>query len=416
MKALRVSPLVVFGTIAMMAGFAQAQDIEHTHLTESDTLTFDAILQQAMLQSPEYREIAARSDEAKSQKDVGRSWIAGQPSVQLEYLDDRMLTNLGQTELNYGVALPLWRPGQKSDIQALGQRYSEEASDWQRSFELDTAGKVRNSLANLHEAKTLRSLEVQATQDARELLRIVEVLFGAGEVAQLDVMRARALLLSQQRNELHADALLVDAERSYAVLTGLTVTLATPHTETRLMAEAVAPQHPLLQLLQSSIDLQDANIIKAENTAKGNPILTLGSRRQKFGANSSYENALAVSVSIPFGGKSFVSVAGRAARRAKVDAEVQYFKAMRELNAQLHEVEHQLFTLDQALPLSREQTQLSHQQWEMARAAFELGETDMSQVVIALQESRDSAKEYESMSLNYQRLITEFNQAIGVLP
>ena len=402
--------------MVMMAGPAWSQQIDHVHLSKSDTLQFDAILEQAMLQSPAYREIAARSEESKSHEGVGQSWIAGRPSAQIDYFDDRTLTNLGQTELDYGVALPLWRPGERNDMQALGQSYSNQASDWQTQFKLDTAGKLRMSLADLHEAETLLAVEQQATEDAQELLRIVETLFNAGEVAELDVMQARNLLLAQRRNELDADAMKVDAERTYAVLTGLTAAPASPHTETLVMSEEVPQDHPLLQYLQTSIDLQDANVRKAETTAKGNPTLTLGSRRQKANSFSDYENALAISISIPFGGKSFVGVAGSTARRAKVDAEVQYFTTLRDLNAQLHEVEHQLFTLDQALPLSEEQAALSRAQWDMARSAFELGETDISRVVIAMQLARASAKEFETLSMQYQRLITESNQIIGVLP
>ncbi len=400
----------------MIAASAQAQEIDHVHLSKSETLQFDAILEQAMLQSPAYREIAARDQEAKSHEGVGQSWIAGRPSAELDYLDDRSLTNLGQTELTYGVALPLWRLGERDDMQALGENYATQASDWQRQFELDTAGKLRTALADFYKAETLLALEQQATEDARELLRIVEVLFDAGELAALDVMQARNLLLTQQRNELDADAMKVDAERSYAVLTGLAVVPTKAHSETLVMSEEIAPDHPQLQYLQSSIDLQDANVRKAETSAKGSPTLTLGSRRQKANAYADYENALAISVSIPFGGKSFVSAAGSSARRAKVDAEVEYFTALRELNAQLHEVEHQLFTLDQALPLLEEQAALSAAQWEMAKNAFELGETDISRVVIALQLARSSAKEFETLSLQYQRLITESNQIIGVLP
>lgn len=402
--------------MTMMAGSAWSQEIDHVHLSKSGSLQFDAILEQAMLQSPAYRELAARSAEVKSHEDVGQSWIAGRPSAQLDYIDDRSLTNMGQTELTYGIALPLWRPGERDDMQALGQSFSAQASDWLTQFELDTAGKLRASLADFHEAETLLAVEQQATADAKELLRIVEALFDAGEVAALDVMQARNLLLAQQRNELDADAMKVDAERSYAVLTGLSVVPTSPHTETLVRSEEVTPDHPLLQYLQSSIDLQDANVRKAETTAKGNPTLTLGSRRQKASASADYENALAISVSIPFGGKSFVGAAGSAARRAKVDAEVQYFTTLRDLNAQLHEVEHQLFTLDQALPLSEEQTALSRAQWDMARSAFELGETDISRVVIAMQLARTSAKEFETLSMQYQRLITESNQIIGVLP
>ena len=406
----------MFGILATMTGAAWGQGIEHVHLSKSETLSFDAILNQAMLQSPKYREIAVRDAQAKDHKRIGQSWIAGRPSAQIDYIDDRSLTNLGQTELSYGVALPLWRPGEKKAMSALGQQYSVQSNGWQRSFELEIAGKLRTSLADLHEAETLLELEQEATTGALELLRIVEMLLNAGQVSQLDVMQARTLLLSQQRNELDSEAMLKDAERTYAVLTGLTVAPASPHTEIRVVRKTVAPTHPQLQFLQSSIDLQDSIISKAETAAKGNPVLTLGSRRMKNGANANFENALALSISIPFGGKSFVGIAGSTARRSKVDAEVQYYTALRELNAQLHEAEHQLFTLERTLPLSQEQAQLSRAQWNMASSAFELGETDLSKVVIAMQQARTSAKNFETMSMQYQRLITESNQIIGVLP
>ncbi|MDP5053922.1 MAG: TolC family protein, partial [Congregibacter sp.] len=411
-----IPALAALTALVMMAGNTRAQEVDHVHLSKSESLQFDTILEQAMLQSPAYRELAVRSQEAQDYQGVGRSWIAGRPSVQVEYIDDSSLTDIGNTELTYGIALPIWRPGERGDMQALGQSYSSQAGDWLRQFKLDTAGKLRASLAALHEAETLLALEQQATQGAAELLRITEVLFKAGEAAQLDVMQARNLLLAQRRNELNADAMRVDAQRSYAILTGLTVAPANPHRETRVMSEEVAADHPLLQYLQRSIDLQEGNLHRAEILAKGSPTITLGSRRQRANNLSDYEDALAVSVSIPFGGSSFVGTAGSAARRAKVDAEVEYFTARRDLNAQLHEVEHQLFTLDQALPLSEEQATLSRQQWEMARSAFQLGETDISRVVIAMLQARASAKDFETLSMQYQRLITESNQILGVLP
>lgn len=408
--------LLKFCVLIMLSNCVVAQDISHVHIDKSSDLRFDAILEQALLRAPAYREIAARHEQAQSQEDIGRSWVAGRPSAQLDYIDDRSLSNLGEKELTYGLALPLWRPGEKQDMQALGRQYSQNTQDWQRNFTLTIAGAVRASLAELHRAEALQALEQQATEDARALVSTVETLFAAGEVAQIDVMQARTLLLTQQRNELDADALRVDAERNYHTLTGLAVAPTPPHSEELANAGEISPEHPYLRLLQSNIDLQEANINKEQTAAKGNPTLTLGSRRQKADAYADYSNALAISLSIPFGGKSFVSAAANEARRAKVDAQVQYHTALRELNMQLHEVEHRLFTVARALPLSREQAALSQRQWDMARNAFELGETDMSRVVIAMQQARASAKELETLTMQNQRLILEFNQIIGVLP
>ena len=121
-------------------------------------------------------------------------------------------------------------------------------------------------------------------------------------------------------------------------------------------------------------------------------------------------------MTIPFGGRAHVNASTSSARRNKVEADVRYLNTYRELNLQLHEVAHELFTLNESLPLSKEQAQLARQQWEMAKTAFVTGETDISQVVIALQQSRRSARELEVITLRHARLITEFNQIVGVLP
>jgi outer membrane protein TolC len=59
---------------------------------------------------------------------------------------------------------------------------------------------------------------------------------------------------------------------------------------------------------------------------------------------------------------------------------------------------------------------LDRRQWEMAQAAFELGEVTLFQVLTALRQARASARENEELKLRQERLITQFNQVIGVLP
>lgn len=395
---------------------AQAQEYEHVHLDRSDSVQFADLLPLAIENSPRYRELAARNAETSAHQAVGDSWIAGNPSLAVDYLDDRSLSNLGQTELTWGVELPLWRLGEKQQMTALGERYGEQSMAWEKALELDIAGQLRMALADLNEADTMIVLEREATGNAQSLLDIVERLFAAGEVAQLEVMQARSLLLNQQRNELDADATRVDAERQYNILTGLEIAPVTAHSESRVNEESIPASHPVLGLLQADIDLQAANVLKVKATAKGNPSLTLGSRRQKDAPGAGYSNALALSLKIPLGGSTFVNASTANAERAKVEAEVQYYTALRELNAKLHEAEYQLFTVETSLPMMEEEARLASRQWEMARTAFELGEIDMSRVVIALQLARSSAKDFEALALRQQRLILQYNQIIGVLP
>jgi len=393
-----------------------AQELDHAPLATDPALSFSALLEQTLTHAPDALQNAARTEQARTMTALGQSWTAGRPSLQMDVIDDRLLSDLGQRELTWGVALPLWRPGQRRAMQERGAQYDAQASAWEQAFTLDMAGRLRSALADMAQADAMLAAEQLATADAQELLSIAESLFAAGETARRDVLQARTLLLAQQRNELAAEAGRVDAERQYATLTGLQRRPAGIHSEAISPAEDVSPEHPLLKLLRSDVDLADAEIAKAETDARGAPTLSVGTRRQRAGYFTDYEDALALSLSVPLGGRAHVNAATSSARRDKVDAEVLHLNTLRALNLQLHEVEHELFTLAASLPLSEEQAQLARQQWEMARAAFEAGETDMSQVVLALQQARLSARDFDALTLRHTRLISEFNQIIGVLP
>jgi outer membrane protein TolC len=393
-----------------------AQELDHAPLASDPSLTFSALLEQTLRHAPNALEGPAREAEARDMNALGESWIAGRPSVQLDAIDDRLLNDLGQRELTWGVALPLWRPGQRRAMQARGAQYEAQLAAWEDAFRLDIAGQLRSALADMAEADAVLAAEQLATADARELVRIAELRFAAGDIAERELLQARALLLTQQRNELTAEAGRVDAERVYATLTGLQARPASLPEEVIALQDKVPESHPLLRLLQAEVAVADAQIDKAEADARGAPTLAVGTRRQRAGLFADYEDALAVSLNIPLGGRAHVNAATSAERRSKVDAEVRHATARRALELQLHEVEHELFVLGQSLPLSEEQAQLARQQWDMARAAFEAGETDISQVVIALQQTRQSARDLELTALRHARLIAEFNQILGVLP
>ena len=70
----------------------------------------------------------------------------------------------------------------------------------------------------------------------------------------------------------------------------------------------------------------------------------------------------------------------------------------------------------ESLELGERQLEIDEQRHQMAILAFENGEADLSQVIIAMQQASDSVKELKRLQLYRQRLVSEFNQVTGVLP
>src|SRR5690606_21032630 len=152
------------------------------------------------------------------------------------------------------------------------------------------------------EAETVLQLEREATASATELLTVTTSLFDAGALAQLDVMQAENLLLQQRMRELQAEAALVDAEVEYTMLSGMELRPSAAHRETKTLQSGLDPEHPLLRYLRSDVNLADASIRQSELSAKGNPQLSLGSRRERGDRLTPYTDSLAISLTIPIGG------------------------------------------------------------------------------------------------------------------
>lgn len=404
------------GTLALLAVSGARAQPDHVPLAVSESLSFAEIFDSALDNAPESLETPVRADQARDYAATGRSLIAGQPSLQLSFYDDGPMDNVGLQEIEYGVQLPLWRPGQKRDARRLGQSYEKQVAVWETALSWTVVGRVRRVLMDIAAAEEGLALQAQAVADAQRLREVTETLFNAGEVARLELMQAEKLLVENQADMLQAEAAMVDAERAYAVVSGLQTRPALALAETRTPQEDIDADHPWLQYLRSNVEVADALIRQTEHNTRGNPTLTLGSRQERPDRFQTSISSVAIQFSMPFGGKNYVSSRTSNARRDKVDAEVAWQNARIQLNQSLHEVEHDLFILDQEEPLRRAQAQMSRQRFDMALTAFSLGEITLAQVVIAQQEAQESERALQMLLLERRRQTSEFNQLIGVMP
>lgn len=401
---------------ALVPSLLLAQHVEHAPVVGDRQLTLGAVVQSALTHAPEALAVAARADQAAAFTANGRSWLAGRPNLQGLLYDDRTFQDTGLSEQEYWLQLPLWRPGERRDMAALGADYQRQSAEWRHYLALLVSGSVRDLLANLEEADLLLALEQQATTDAETLRDLTARLVDSGAAARLDLMQAESLLLQQRKRLLDASAALVDAEVVYATTTGLQARPEPALQETLLEASEIPETHPLLEYLKTSIDVAEGTVRQAEISAKGNPQFGIGTRHQRADQFTAPLDTINLGFTIPFGGKGFVSSTTSAARRSKVDAEVELLAARRALALALHDAEHELDTVRAALPLAREQAALAEQRSRMAQTAFEVGELTMVQVVPALQDARSSQRELLQLQLREQRLISYYNQALGNVP
>lgn len=395
---------------------AQAGEPGYAPMATNAALDFGYLLEQAMETAPERLSSSVNAEQAQAYGRVGSSWLAGRPSVQLDYFDDRINSQLGMKEMEAGVELPLWRWGEQAQARQLGEAYEARSRAWQDWFRLMIAGQLRAVLADIEQAEAILAIERKASEDAQTLLSLTEKRHAAGEISRAEVMQSRSLLLEQRHKTLEAEAALADSERRYRTLTGLTVRPAESHREAVSTRQQVESSHPALRLLETETDIASGQVSRETQAAKGNPVVALGTRRERGADYEDYVDSIGVSLTIPFGGGAHVSAAASEARQALVDTQVRYQNLWRELDQQLQTTAYRLKLTAQSLAMAREQLDLNKARWAMAQKAFSLGEVALPQVIQAVEASRESQRNHQILALQQQRLITEYNQLIGVLP
>lgn len=419
MRRILSSIVLHTGLLVLLAPLALGQHEDHPDhepLQKDAGLSFADVLHAAVLQAPLSLETPVRAQQAEDQRVAARSWIAGRPALVFSINDDGPLDNAGLQEQEYGLQLPLWRLGEMQANRQLGERYSQQVEAWNSYLQWQLAGELRIVLAEIEAAEVALELEQQATATAAELQAVTEKLLAAGAVARLDLLQVENLLLRQQTALLDAEARLVDAERTYSLLTGLQQRPASPHREALYAEEEITDTHPALVYLQSEVGVAESGVRHSEMITKGSPQLTIGSRRERGDRLQPYTDSVGVSVNIPIGGKSIVAARTSAARREQANAEVALLTARRNLQSSLHEAEHELYVTRQSLPLVEQQAALGEQRRSMAQAAYAAGEITLAQVLTATQEAALATYDLHMLQLQEQQLITEYNQFVGVMP
>ena len=253
---------------------------EHDHRLTLSDISPDTVLEHALKAAPELILADSTQLQADAFSYLGNRWINGSPFLDTSFIDDAMGSDVGLREMEVGVSFNFWRPGERQSAQALGDAYRHKNDTWQRWFKWMVAGRVRASLANLESADLALHQSEQAEADAKALFNTSTTLREAGMISEMDLYQMESLWLNARKQTVATEALLVDAEREYQVLTrGLDTRPNTPLREQQSSVSLINHQHPAMAMLQSNLDISMADIESAKRQAKGSPTLRMGVRR-----------------------------------------------------------------------------------------------------------------------------------------
>ncbi|MCG5509505.1 TolC family protein [Ectothiorhodospira lacustris] len=342
-------------------------------------------------------------------------FLAADPSLALNYLSDQITDDEGFREIEAMLELPLWWQGQRGARQGVAQALGDQADVLDLRQRWTMAGRVREQVWEvvLTEA-TLQQMHL-SLQTSRDLETKVARLVAVGELAQFDLLTIRQEVADREADVSDAQSAHRIALAGYRQLTGQ-MALPEPLYEPPAPVTELPPGHPRVQEAQQALALARAETVQARRSRAGTPILGIGGRNNREFSGAKSDDAVQISLTLPFGlaGQSAPAIASAMRTQTEQDVALQQARLTAEQALLSARLAHQ--GAEEALNLATHREALARDALHMAQRAFDLGETDLVQLLRAQALARSSALDLEQRRIELGRAQARLNQALGVIP
>lgn len=375
--------------------------------------TLSQALDAAWQRSLEASETSGQQGRAQAEQAAAGAWLAAAPSLEVSQREGRRNSDSRETEV--GVALPLWRPGQRDKAGQAAQAELSWAAAAEQAARLRLAGVVREAAG----AMQAQESEVRLTSLQRQLLqRLADDVarrVKAGDLAPADALAARADLADAEAQDAEAQQRLQAQRSHWQLLTGLA--LAPDSASGQVAAkQAVLDDHPELRLAGQALERARRRVALVQAQRGDAPELGLSVRQERPGQGIATQHTVALGLRIPFG-TEIHSQPRLAAALAEQDlAQTIEQRTRARLSVELELAQSQLSSNSAQARLTQERAALLRERANLIDKSFKAGETPLPELLRALNAAAiaetAAVRQQAALSLAQARL----QQVAGLLP
>lgn len=410
-----IAALFIVAAALPVALATAAETGEHAPLDVDASLTLAEVVTRTVENDPGYPELAARSAEADAWKRRGGSLTAGPAMASFRFQTDRWDQDVGLQEIESGIQLALWKWGQRRSTRALGNSLEAESEAATRALRWEIAGLLRRLLWELAGAEAGLELAEQSATIAGELAASVRRRYELGDAAERDVLLADSAELAAAAAVTDAEVALVDAQRTWRMLTGLDRRpVLAP--EPLAKQDGIEIEHPALAMASAAVERSQAARELARDSGMGSPTLMIGPRRERSTSAQDYEDSIGIFLTVPFGGGSHIRTQVTAAGRQVAAAQAELQATVRELELAMHEAEHSLSAAGENLDIATRRAELARRGLEMGEIALEQGEIGLMELLRLQEVYLDARRQVIRFDIDVKLQTALYNQAVGVTP
>jgi len=377
---------------------------------------FDA----AWARQPEALALHARRDAARAQQRAAQAWTPEPVALEAFNKTDRLNDNQGAYELEVGVIVPLWLPGERSGSAALADAEGAAIESRVSASQLRVAGTVRDAWWQWQRAR----IEVDSARDqvdnTRRIAADVARRTKAGDLARADQHQADGAVASAESRLAQAEAGLAVAKQHLRALAGQAPvagadTGVAPEPDPGA-AFAGDQSHAALLELQDRAAVAERTAALASTQTRANPEILLGTTRERSAFGESPQQTVTFGVRIPFGGgpRHDARIASARAEATEVQAQLALERERLAADREAASVRVQASRIQ--LAAAERRAQLARESRGFFDKSFRLGETDLPTRLRIETEAAEAERQAASSRIELAAAISAWRQALGLLP
>jgi len=406
----------VQGQMEPLPPAAQASHhVDHfDELVVNSDLQLSEVLEKAYARTPMQASLQSRDVMVSARNRVANAMLPSTPAINVMHQNDAVGSGRGERDWQAELELPVWLPKQRDNRMKVAEAIQASSSAIRQSLKLQVAGQLRESVWNIAVNENNLSLALNKLQVAKKLQSDVDKRYRAGELAKTDAMLAEQETLRVEKEKVRAEAELMHARHRYYVLTGLRE-LPASYAEKQSDMEDYS-QSPVWLEAQSKVGLAETERDLAQVESHENMRVLLNVRSSKGAFDTTNNDSIGVHVRVPFGGEASAAPV-RAAAEMVVGNALTEREAMKfELEAAMHEAEHNLSVSRAELTIAAKQHEIARESLTLAQKAFQLGETDLVSLLRVQAQGFEAERAFTTRQIQVQWDIARYNQTVGVLP
>lgn len=388
---------------------------ELAKLERTPNLSLADAVQKAFERNPQQQVLTAGKTVAEAKSAHAASALPGAPAVSVRHQNDMIGSGRNQREWEAALEFPVWLPGQRAARETVARDAGSSLEASRSSLLLSLAGQVRETVWDVAMNANAVELAEQRYITAQALQRDVEKRWQAGELAKTDFMLAQNETLQAQTVLLRAQAELKHAEHRYWMLTGLKELPAHPEEKPSNLID-IAENHPLLAETSAKVELAqgERDLVRVEK--RENPQVVINARHERGAFDNAFNSSVGLAIRIPLDAEVRSAPLLANAEMGVAEAMRERDRQMLALQAERHEAEHNLEVTRAELSVVEEQQRLAQESLRLAKKAFDLGETDLVNLLRVQATAQEAERVMRSRQTQLQWDIARYNQAVGVLP